>query len=203
MKLPRAFCITLPESPARTESARKHFIESGLPDVTFIDGINAEAFGLRTVFPYEVDNPGSGFNMGPKPTGIWLSHYMLWQILLQQPDSHFLVLEDDAKFQPGWKEKAEKALVDVPQSFDYLFLGSCCTGGRVVGRKEGMIHDVHYPLCSHAHIIAKKALKHMLATTRKCYAPIDIHLTFHTFRELEVYTVLPRIVDQFNTEFPD
>lgn len=203
MKIPRAFCITLPERPERTAEAVVHFDESGLENYTFVDGVNADAFGLRTINAYEVDDPGSGFNMGPKPTGIWLSHWMLWQILNCQQDEHFLILEDDVKFLPGWKARSEKAMDDCPKDFDWLFLGSCCTGGRDMGAVKGEVHDVRYPMCFHAYILARKAIPHLLQTTRKVYAPIDIHTTFHSFDKLRVYTLMPRAMDQFNTDIGD
>lgn len=200
MKLPRIFCITLPERPDRTLAAVNHFKEMGVENVTFMDGVNAEAFGLRTVFPYEVDNPGSGFNIGPKPVGIWLSHWMLWQVLLCQPDDHFMILEDDAKFLPNWKERTEKALDDVPKDFDWLFIGSCATQGHDMGVVAGEVHHVVWPACFHAYCIARKALPYLLQTTRKVYAPIDLHPMFHTFDQQKVYTLLPRAVEQWNTE---
>ena len=203
MKLPRAFCITLPENPKRTMEAMAHFKEMGLEEVTFVDGINAEGFGLRTLHPYEVDAPGSGFNMGPKPTGIWLSHWMLWQILMCQPDDHFIILEDDCKLLPGWKERLERALDDCPSDFDWIFAGSCCTVGRNMGRVNGELYNVKWPMCFHFYVLSRKCIQHLLNTTRKVYAPIDIHVAFHCFEPLKVYTILPRLADQFNTDISE
>ena len=122
----KTFCIVLPESPERTAKARAHFASVGLENVTFFDGIHAEKFGLKTVFPYERDNPGSGFNMGFKCVGIWLSHYMLWGALNLLSDSHFLVLESDACFPSDWQDRFAQTIIDVPADFDMLYVGSCC-----------------------------------------------------------------------------
>ena len=97
----KTFCLCLPEYPEQIEASRKHFAEAGLTDVEFFWGFNAPHAGIATTHCYEVDNPGSGFKMGSKPTGIWLSHYMLWSMLTRQPDDLFLILESDAKFLPG------------------------------------------------------------------------------------------------------
>jgi GR25 family glycosyltransferase involved in LPS biosynthesis len=201
MMLPRTFCITLPETPDRTEKARTHFDSVGLV-VEFFNGIHAEKFGLKTIFPYEVDHPGSGFNIGFKPVGIWLSHFMLWSALSLQSESHFLVLEIDAKFPSDWRGRVEKALQDTPPDFDMLYIGSCCCEGRPQRRVKNDVWDVRYPLCTHAYIVAKKALYTILMTQRKCYAPIDIGLAFHTLPQLKVMTVLPRIIEQFDTIIP-
>lgn len=195
----RSFCLCLPESPERTEKAKAHFREQLVYDVTFFEAIHAEKFGLRTLFPYEVDNPGSGFNMGAKPTGIWLGHYMLWGALNLLPEDLFMVLEIDAKFESGWHSRISQALSDVPRDFDMLYPGSCCCGGRQKTHVKGEVYEVKYPMCTHCYIVAKKALPVLLRTQRKCYAPIDISMNFHSHPEMKVYTVLPRIVDQFET----
>jgi hypothetical protein len=198
----RSFCLCLPESPERTESAKQHFREKCVYDVTFFESIHAEKFGLRTLFPYEVDNPGSGFNMGAKPTGIWLGHYMLWSALNLLPDDHFMVLEIDAKFPNGWHTRLNQALCDVPRDFDMLYPGSCCCGGRPTTHIKGEVYHVQWPMCTQCYIVAKKALPVLLRTQRKCYAPIDISLNFHSHPQMKVFTVLPRIVDQFETNIP-
>ena len=196
----RTICITLPETPERTARAKAHFDAAGLSNVEFFNGIHAEKFGLRTIHPYELDNPGSGFNMGFKPVGIWLSHFMLWTALTMQADSHVMILEIDAKFGHGWSERLAQALSDVPPDFDFLYTGSCCCIGRQTRKIKNEIYDVRYPLCTHSYVIAKKALDTVLMTQRKCYAPIDISLTLHSLPILKTYTILPRIVEQFDTE---
>lgn len=194
------YCITLPEQPKRKERAIAHFKESGLERVTFTPGVNGPVFGLQTAFPYEVDNPGSGFNMGPKCVGIWLSHYQLWFAGSLLPDSHIMIMEDDCKLLPGWKATLEQALQDVPPDFDWLFVGSCSAEGATKRLIKGNVWQVLHPVCFHCYIVAKKALPKLLANTRKCYAPIDIHCVFHSFPGLRVFTILPRIVDQFDTQ---
>ena len=198
----RTICITLPENPERAEAAKQHFAERGLNNVEFFNGIHAEKFGLKCDHPYMVDRkPGDElFFMGYKPTGCFLSHYMLWSALTLCPDEHVLILEDDCNFDADWAIKFEQALQDAPPDFDWLFIGSCCTQGNSITHIKGNIYDVRYPMCTHAYVIAKKALPHILATNRDCYAPIDISLLFHSFNKMKVYTVLPRIANQFNTE---
>lgn len=195
------FCITLPEIPLRRIVSEAHFREVML-EARFFDGIHAERMGLKTVFPYEVDNPGSGYNMGFGRVGCWLSHYMLWSALNLMWDDLFLILEDDVKLPPDWGARMLQSLRDVPKDFDMLFLGSCCCEGKPKELIAGEVFKVEYPLCTHAYIVARKALPVMLSTQRKCYAPIDISLSFHTMPQLKVYTVLPRIAEQFNTNLP-
>jgi len=197
-------CISLMEQPERKEKAKQHFAEMGVDNVVFYEGLNAEKMGFNGTNPYMLDRKEGDelFYIGTKPTGIFLSHYSLWSALTLLPDEHFFILEIDAQFTEGWKEKFEQALKDVPDYFDWLFAGSCCCDMRHKTHVKGDIWDIRWPMCFHAYVVAKKALPHLLATNRNCYAPIDISTTLHSFNAMNVFTVYPRIVNQFDTEIP-
>lgn len=195
----RPFVVTLQELPQKEAMIQAHLKERGIHDCRSFNGIHGDTSGLRTVFPYERDAPGSGWNIGVKPVATWVSFYMLWSALNLLPDSHFLTLEWDALFPVDWKARAAAALRDVPKDFDLLYLGSCCAADKPRRHVAGEVFEVKYPLCGHATVIAKKALPVMLSTQRRIYAPIDISLLLHTFPLLKVYTVLPRIVEQHQT----
>ena len=197
----RTICITLPEKPERIEKARQHFSEVGVNAEMFI-GINGQKFGILTDHPYMLDRkPGDEkFFVGNHCVGIFMSHYMVWNLLEHSSDSHFLILEDDAKFEPGWKEDFDRAMENVPGDFDVLYIGSCNAQGARKKQIRRNIYEVKYPMCFHAYVLAKKAARYMLLTNRDCYAPVDISPTIHSYDKLKVYTLLPRIVSQFNTE---
>lgn len=198
MKAPKPILLTLVEAPAVEADAVKHLAESGLDDYVKFYSIHAETAGLSTKNNYEVDNPGSGFNMGVKPTGIYIAHRMVWAAALMMDADHFLIMETDVKFDPDWKERYVKALMDVPKDFDFLFIGSCCAAGKPSAHIAGEIYDVRYPQCLHAYVVAKKALLPLIKMCAKCWAPIDIQLVFEAFDKLKVYTLLPSAAAQFN-----
>ena len=197
----KTLCLTLRETPAREESARKHFAERGV-DATFIYGIHAGTAGLMTKNPYEVDDPGSGFNMGAHGVGIWVSFIMMFQIALQMEGEHFFFLEHDANFDPNWKERFDQAMKDVPADFDFLFIGNCCVGDdRIKKHIKGDVYESKRPMCNHAMVIAKKCLPFVIQTmSKKCWAPLDLQLIFEVFPHLKVYSLWPRAVHQFDTE---
>ena len=196
----KTFCLTLHETPEREAKCREHFKERGV-DAEFIYGVHAGTAGLLTSNTYEVDNPGSGFNMGPHGVGIWTSFIMMYQIALQAPGDHVFLLEHDAKFDENWKERFDKALEDTPKDFDFLFIGSCCVGNdRIKKHVKGDIWETKRPFCNHACIVAKKCLPFVIKTlTRKCWAPVDIQLLGEVFPHLNVYALWPRAVSQFDT----
>jgi GR25 family glycosyltransferase involved in LPS biosynthesis len=200
----RAFCICLPEDPNGIERARKHFTESGLDRVEFFFGINAPLAGLATWHPYEVDHPGSGFKMGAKPTGCWLSHWMLWNALMhynEGADSDLiLVLEQDARLHDGFVEHLTKALKDTPSDAAFLHVGHCCIKGKPAEHVAGNVYRCKGQQCTHAYVVRRNVLPLVCRTIRKCWAPIDIQLQMEVFPHVAVYAVIPRIASQFDTE---
>lgn len=197
----RPFVVTLQEMPEKEQFIQAHFKERGIEAEPF-NGISAAASGLRTVFPYEVDAPGSGWNIGGKPVATWLSFYMLWSALQFMDSPYFWTLEWDCRFPEDWRPRVEQALADTPKDFDILMIGSCCAEAGQKTHVMGNVWDVRYPQCGHSTILAKKAIPVLLKTQRKVYAPLDISVAFHSMPHLKVYTVLPRICDQFEKDIP-
>lgn len=196
----KTICLCLPEYPEKIEAAKNHFESVGLGDVEFFSGIHAEIAGLATWHCYERDNPGSGFKIGTKCTGIWLSHYMLWSALSRDNEEHIMVLETDAKFLPGWKEKLDAALKIVPTNYDMLYPGHCCVAGHPKTHLGGAVWETKNIQCSHCYIVRRWALQVMIRTMRKIWAPVDIQMQLECFPYLRTYAIIPRIVEQFNTE---
>jgi hypothetical protein len=189
----------LVETPEIEAKARAHFAERGLDDVLYFYGIHAKTAGLQTIHNYDVDHPGTDHNIGPHGVGIYVSFRAMWSAMLLMPEDHFFVVEHDVELAPDWKARYEQALLDVPADFDVLFIGSCCCTGKKSRHIQGEIHEVRYPFCNHACVIAKKALPVFMEKCRKCWAPIDIQLAFEAFPSLNVYTLLPSAAGQFNT----
>lgn len=165
------------------------------------NGFSGDFSGLGTKFTYELDDPGGGWNIGAKPVATWLSMYSMLSALNMLSDDYFMVMEWDARFQTDWVIRTDKALRDVPKDFDMLYIGSCCAERAHRNHIAGDVWDVKWPMCNHATIIARKCIPDILRTQRKVYAPWDISLMLHTFKvvPMKIYTVLPRIVDQFDT----
>jgi GR25 family glycosyltransferase involved in LPS biosynthesis len=198
----RAICICLPEYPEKIEKARAHFAAHGLTDVEFFFGINAQVAGLATWHPYEVDHPGSGFRMGAKPTGCWLSHYMLWSAMTVMTEDAYLVLEDDARLHDGFMRDYEQAMHDVPSDYSFLHLGHCCIEGRPMRHVAGNVYECKEQVCTHAYVLRRDTVPFLLKTLRKCWAPIDIQLQREIFPYVKTYAAVPRIVSQFDTNIP-
>lgn len=197
----RTLCISLPETPERTERAKQHFTEIGLTGVHFIDGIHAETFGLLTHHPYNYDHPGTGFRIPGKHVGLCLSHFVAWSICKMMDEPVFMILEDDALFCDDWKERLDRVTLD--QNIDMLLLGSCNCAGKPRTHIEGEVYDVRWPQCTHAYIVTRKGIEILLATQRDIFAPIDLALIHRSYDKMTVRTVLPRIVSQYGQEISE
>jgi GR25 family glycosyltransferase involved in LPS biosynthesis len=207
----RTVCVTLTDRKYGKHApheghARTHFAESGL-DVQWYYGIHAERIGVNAVVTSAVISPldpDQTHSIGMMPTGCWLSHRALWAALLLLPDDSFLIIEDDARFVPNWRERFDAALRDVPDDWDMLFVGSCCTAHyrRLV---RGEVYEDARPQCTHAYCVRKKALLPLceLADEAGVRKPVDTMLAHHAVSRLRIYTVLPRIADQYNSILPE
>ena len=148
----------------------------GVQEFKFFYGFNGAKSGLKATIPYTHDDPSGSEYIGPKHIGCTMSHIMLWSALeLSDENDHWLVLEDDVIFRDGWKESINLALEEAPKDWDMIFAGSCCTQGRV-GEKAGHALYRCHPLCTHAYLVRRKALKALLETVVEISAPIDSNI---------------------------
>lgn len=213
--IPR-FCITLPEKPHRRTAAEKHFAESGVGPVTFVAGINGERFGLRTIYPFTLDDArdrppeqAGTFFCGAHETAIFLSHYFMWSAHLLLGHPYIAVFEDDCELLPGWKQRVNKALNDI-SSFDWMFCGSAGGQGAQKRHIVGEVWDCQFPVANHFYIVSKRGSAILVETQRKIWAPIDLSVFVEdpkggsktAFHRMRVVTILPRVAEQFNTDLP-
>lgn len=199
MLLPPSYLISLSGSK-RTSVELEHLASRGVfPQIYY--GFDGAKLGLETKFPYEVDNPGSGYKIDGKHIGLCLSHFGLWRGLLASLGQAFTVLEDDAEFPEVWEADFDSAFESLPADWDLFYFGSCCCSGRVLSQVYGNLFKVAYPLCTHAYCVRKRALKELIETQERIFAPIDLSMMLQTLNlhRLNVYAYLPRLVSQRDT----
>lgn len=208
--IPVAHIITLLDTldTPRWKDTVTHLNERGVEHKPFT-GINGARWGLATLLTYNEDNPGTGYRIGSKTIGMSLSHYMLWKVFSYLPSpatgigasplDSWMVCEDDVRFVPDWKPKLEAALSSVPNDWDMLYVGSCNAQEKVRGDFGNGVHLVDGPQCSHCYMVRRKALPVLLETQQLAWAGIDLQLIFKSHPFLKVYTILPRIADQHET----
>jgi hypothetical protein len=190
--LPKVFCITLRQTPDRTRLAKKHFEEMGIP-VEFFFGIHAKTFGLKPELP---STKIKDYFISQGYLGTLLSHYTLWNTLTHLPYEEVLVLEDDAYVSPSFSEEFMQAYSELPDDWDLVYVGSCCTDGKKTRRISTRIAQVEYPLCLHGLLIRRRALPILIATNQVARDHLDIQLEQRTLSKLNHYCFIPPLVRQ-------
>ncbi len=197
--------ITLPSQPERRRRTLFHLNSQKIKH-EFFNGFDGPALGLTTVFPYEVDSPGSGYIMHSKSVGLVLSHLTLWKIgkdiLGISPSSHITVMEDDVEFIPGWRDRYNTAMEKMPDDWDMIFIGSCNCADKPKEEIGGGVFKVLEggPQCCHAYMVRGRALAKLIDSFERIWAPVDLALIFDAFPKLNVYTILPRLAGQHGEE---
>lgn len=187
--------IKAAETLAHTESV-------GVPAEPFI-GFDASSSGIVTTLPYEADNPGAGYIIGPKSVNLYLGHVAMWRAALNMPGDHFLFMEDDVRFELGWKAEMESCHSGLPSDWDLCFLGSCCTGGRPKGNLHGRLWRVDFAMCLHAYMIHRKALKKMIEWCERVDGPIDAVIALRCIPHLVTTAYIPALAHQLGTDYPE
>lgn len=209
--------VFLPEDPEwmkEYERAKEYFSSQGIDDIHWVEGIHAQKWGLQSRHIYLLDGrPEEQFYIGIGTVGGFLSWYILFHVCKVMDFKHFLFLESDAEFMEGWRDKLIQSLEDVPEDFDFLFVGSCCAKDKEPVHIKGDVYEFpyrgeekwqYYPQCGHAYIIAHKALQTLIDTQRDVAHPMDVSLIRYAFPKLKIYAILPRIATQGDkTDLPE
>lgn len=192
-------CLTVDRHIQRFDDTAKHLDEQGIKWEKFT-AFDNQICRLVPVETFDLDRAGE--RISPKHVAATLSHLAIWFVMLHQPDDTFIVCEYDVRFVEGWQEQYERAIKVVPEDYDVLMLGNCCTQGRPVTHIADNVYDVRYPLCGHCIQFRKKALPTLIKEQQRIFMPLDIALYHLAFPKLKVFTVLPQIVTQHGTPTP-
>ena len=207
-KFPETFCLSLKDYPERKIYAEKHLEDNGI-NAKMFEGINAKKFGLSTKIPYTDDNPnwdkdcGTPHFISQGHVGCILSHYMLWRVMEYLPYEEYLILEDDVVLCEGFKEKLLDAKSRLPEDWQYCFVGNCCLNKEdSLQIDDGIIQTVTPPLCTHAYMIKKSALKTLIDTNSIAWSHIDIQIQKRSLSNLNYYVLDPPLADQLSITNP-
>lgn len=198
----RTFILTLKRDTARLNATQSHLQERGIAAEPFY-GLDHQITGLWTRHSYEVDVAGSGYNPGPKPANLHMSHFILWKAieLLGQFET-FMILEDDVRFSLEWLAHIEHAMTNMDSDWDILYPGSCCCMGHGEKRISDRLYSVSYALCTHCYIIRRKVLPVLIEKCERVWGKLDIAMALHVLPLVKAYAVLPRVAWQMNTQIP-
>jgi FkbM family methyltransferase len=207
-KFPKTFCLSLKDYPERKIYAEKHLEDNGI-NAKMFEGINAKKFGLSTKIPYTDDHAnwdkdcGTPHFISQGHVGCILSHYMLWRIMEYLPYGEYLILEDDVVLCENFKEKLLDVKSRLPEDWQYCFVGNCCLNKEdSLQIDDGIIQTVTPPLCTHAYMIKKSALKTLIDTNSIAWSHIDIQIQKRSLSNLNYYVLDPPLAEQLSITNP-
>jgi GR25 family glycosyltransferase involved in LPS biosynthesis len=201
MKFPTTFCVSLKSAVQIREIVSNHLKSHGI-DFHLFDAIHAQKMGLETKLSYLDDHPnwkpedGPTYRIAQCVLGCSMSHYTIWRIMEYLDDDCFLVVEDDVELCEGFKEKLMATIQNLPSDWQFVFVGHCCLDSKMLMVSEGVARTSHPPMCTHAYLVRKTAVKHLIETNELMYAPIDIQLQKRTLPTISHYSLVPPLAIQ-------
>ena len=192
--IPRTFCVSLKETPKRKEEAIKYFKQVGLKAEMF-DGIHGESFGLKTTIPNYDIIPGREYFIPDGAVGCILSHLMLWNVLINQPEDEFFIIEDDILLCDDFFEKFAKFKLELPEDWQMAYVGWMKYGEDIITHvSENVV--IPSPMCTHAYLIKKSALKILIETNQLAWNPLDIQINKRSLSKMKYYATKTPLVTQ-------
>jgi len=195
------------------EDAKQHLVEQGFTGIYHLAGVHAKMWGILSNHIFLLDGrPYEQYQTSQGNVGNYLSQYAAYLVMDALDYEAYFYLEGDARFKDGWKAELEQALVDIgTDDWDMLYVGSCCCAGKGAEHVKGNVWKfpnrgkdkwMLYPLCTHAYIVKKRCVKHLIATNRDVANNTDISLQYNSFSKMNVYAILPRLADQYQNNLP-
>lgn len=175
----KAFCINLYNRTDRWQQASKQFASEGL-NVERFNAIQGNQF--VTKYPARPGNCGCN-----------LSHFLIIQSALIMGFKAILIFEDDALLTPGFMDKINTCLADLPEDWDMIMLGGS-NAKKPVPVTEN-IYRVKKTFCTHAYIIRNTLFELSLERMKPFDQPFDC--VFTEFQKSHnVYITNPQLVGQ-------
>ena len=152
--------------------------------------------------------------------GCMLSHVSIWKKILQEKGDSFLILEDDVRFEPGWREQWNR--IDVPKDADIVYLGGILPPNRaglpnVLQKVTNHCYSIQpnclfsvaplpiFHLCAFSYVLtrsgAEKLVGYLTHSHSKLFTPYD-HLIMHPSIGLTKYIVQPFLTRCFQEDDP-
>jgi GR25 family glycosyltransferase involved in LPS biosynthesis len=109
------------------------------------------------------------------------------------------IIEDDMRFIDGWSDIYHDVMEDLPHDWDMVFFGNCNTSDKGLEKVTDNIYK-GAGLCLHWYMVHRKALDILLETNKLCRTRMDAQMWHESYPHLNVYSVLPSLAGQHETE---
>jgi GR25 family glycosyltransferase involved in LPS biosynthesis len=190
----KTYVITCIEDD-RHKAARQYFDSCGMP-VEYWRAIHGANWHLHTTHIQE-----NGAKLTPGHVGCCLSHWSLWQHIVLSADNPVLILEDDAYFKPGFRERLDQCLGELPRDWDLFYAGHWSPPDIPpnITKVSANVGIGEFPGGTHAYVITKAGASKLLALCATAEKPID-HQLWTVLKHVRHFMALESLVGQHSID---
>jgi len=156
--------------------------------------------------------------------GCALSHLKLWNMLISEPPDiqSFLIMEDDARLAPGWREAWTTAYKSLPAGWDCVYLGGILPPNRgafanslervgpglckvapnkIFGQKEP---NTYFHFCAYAYVLSRRGAEKILGSIleRDGYWTSADHMVCNRVDKMNLYVLDPLVAGASQDDDP-
>ena len=156
--------------------------------------------------------------------GCALSHLKLWNMLISEPPDiqSFLIMEDDARLAPGWREAWTTAYKSLPTGWDCVYLGGILPPNRtafantlervgpglckvapnkIFGQKEP---NTYFHFCAYAYVLSRRGAEKILGSIleRDGYWTSADHMVCNRVDKMNLFVLDPLVAGASQDDDP-
>lgn len=196
--IPPIYCICFLEEPWKRLRVHDHCTKIGLIP-TYIDGVNGQSLGIKSVNPFDVDEHGKEQFVHPTQIGRIISHRIALSTALASSSGEFIVCEDDVCFTTNFVSMWEGFRAALPRDASVVQLSFLKDDVKLIPVNDNVAKTEPYPFLSTCtwwrSDAAHKAITMLWAFDR----PYDIMLIQRVYPYLNHYVATPQMASIYRT----
>lgn len=160
-------------------------------------GVFGKKLGMASKYPNVLETPNNdNIFMTEGAIGCNLSHFILWNVLKHLPENEFFIVEDDALFINGFRDKFQSVYSRLPSNWEFVYVGWVPYGNDLSSMivEEGI--SIRVPSATHAYLVKKSALDRLCDCLLPFQSNIDLTLINKFLPTINYYVFDPSLVEQ-------
>lgn len=187
------WCVTLKSTPKRESYIKSHLMYHNINHQIFY-GLDAIKSGITANIIQDQKYTILDTWVTVGAVGCYITHYMLWQNIMNDSNDMFFIVEDDASLVNNFIDIFTEYFKHVPEDWDILYIGheSLQLVNPIV------INDrisQGIPACTYAYVIKKKTIP-MLLELAPINMPIDTLIRLKLGNRIKSYAFTPKLASQ-------
>lgn len=204
MSQPRLFVINLERSPERRLFMSERLCRFGLKH-EFISAVDGKSLTERDMVPYNREKRWRmfGCDLTPNEIGCYLSHFRLYEKIVEENIDRAVILEDDVDVAPDFPSVL-RALSDAPDDWEFIRLAGLRQrkGKTVADLIDGyrIVRLLNTGAGTQAYLVTRGGARKLLEYAREIFRQLDITIDRYWENGLRIMAVQPYPV-RSNGEF--